>query len=234
MQIGLLHLWWTILLQTKWVYSTVSCPSGDTPGIVKNGQTCSQLISSTSYECYDATIETSCCASCNTIATYISGCQYGDRVASCVVDLCPYYPDPSECCSTYITTTTTKPSTTPTITSTILAITTTTTPTTTTLTMMTPATITTTLSPAASNATTGSTSQASSSAGLIAGAVVASVAGASIMVGLTYLLFRLFKGSTSRRDSSVQKEIVLYRRGQSSTERDYLAENDNLVHKETL
>ncbi|KAL3855905.1 hypothetical protein ACJMK2_015102, partial [Sinanodonta woodiana] len=27
----------------------------------------------TSYECYDATIETSCCASCNAIATYISG-----------------------------------------------------------------------------------------------------------------------------------------------------------------
>ncbi|KAK3598561.1 hypothetical protein CHS0354_010737 [Potamilus streckersoni] len=190
LQMGLLRLcvtFLTILLQINLVYSTVACPSGDTSGIIKNGKTCSQLISSTNDECYDATIETTCCASCNAIARGISGCQYGNKVDNCILVLCPYYTDPSECCSTCLTTATTMTTTT----TTTLTRTTTTTTTTTASTTTTATTITTNAY-RAENITTGSTSLASSSlstsTGVIAGAVVGSIAATGLMVGLTYRL----------------------------------------------
>ena len=36
--------------------------------MIKNGQTCTQLILATNFECYDNAIATSCCQSCNFIA----------------------------------------------------------------------------------------------------------------------------------------------------------------------
>ena len=36
--------------------------------VIKNGQTCTQLILDTNFECYDNSIVTSCCQSCNFIA----------------------------------------------------------------------------------------------------------------------------------------------------------------------
>ena len=45
----------------------MDCPDGDTAGVIKNGQTCTQLISATNFECYDNAIATSCCQSCDSI-----------------------------------------------------------------------------------------------------------------------------------------------------------------------
>jgi len=50
-------------------YVLVTCTNGDTAGVVKDGQTCSELVTSYNAECYDSAIETACCASCNSVAT---------------------------------------------------------------------------------------------------------------------------------------------------------------------
>ncbi|KAK3598555.1 hypothetical protein CHS0354_010732 [Potamilus streckersoni] len=173
----------TLLLWRNGVYSAVSCPSGDTSGIVKNGKTCSELTSSANYECYNATIETSCCASCNAIATGIMGCQYGDRVQNCAAILCSIYTDPTECCFTCRTTAAT-----------------------TTTTTQSPAGISTS-SPSQSSSTatndTNLASQTSTSqspgAGVIAGSVVGSLAGASVIAGVAYAGIQYFKGTKLRR-----------------------------------
>ncbi|KAL3855919.1 hypothetical protein ACJMK2_015116 [Sinanodonta woodiana] len=201
----------TLLAWIHLVYSTVSCPSGDTPGTIKNGSTCSQLIATTNYECYNATIETSCCASCNTIATGISGCQYGDRVDSCALGACPFY-SPGECCFTCRVTTT------------IETITTTMTPSpagnTTNSLSQSPSVATTTPSTALNNTTSSfiqsvstatttitsstaennitsfasqSSASESTSAGVIAGSVVGSLAGTGLIAGATYAGVQFFK-----------------------------------------
>ena len=50
----------------------MSCPSGDSAGVIKDGKTCSELTSA-NYECYNATIESECCASCNAIVRSTTG-----------------------------------------------------------------------------------------------------------------------------------------------------------------
>ena len=45
----------------------------DTAGIIKNGQTCSQLVQGSNRQCYDASILSQCCASCAAVNTGISG-----------------------------------------------------------------------------------------------------------------------------------------------------------------
>ena len=49
------------------LFISVDCPDGDTAGVIKNGQTCTQLILDTNFECYDNATVTSCCQSCNNI-----------------------------------------------------------------------------------------------------------------------------------------------------------------------
>ena len=56
---------------------SVSCPSGDTAGVVKSGMTCTELIDAKNYECYDSVIETQCCESCNNLTLTLTGTSAG-------------------------------------------------------------------------------------------------------------------------------------------------------------
>ncbi|KAL3855876.1 hypothetical protein ACJMK2_015073, partial [Sinanodonta woodiana] len=95
----------------------------DQAGVITNGKTCAQLLAS---DCYDATFLNNCCQTCKTFYTGVTGCEYGDKVANCVVSLCEYYSNPSECCVTCKVTTTAAPTTSTSATSTIPTLATTT------------------------------------------------------------------------------------------------------------
>ncbi|KAL3854150.1 hypothetical protein ACJMK2_013428 [Sinanodonta woodiana] len=77
-----------------------TCPFGDQPGIVSNGQTCAQLVANSSYNCYN--YAGSCCGSCQSVYTGIIGCEYGDKATDCRADNCQMYVDESFpwCCNT--------------------------------------------------------------------------------------------------------------------------------------
>jgi len=59
-----------------------SCPYGDSPGGV-NGQSCSSLIRSEPYRCYETAVRGRCCDSCNKIKQGNTACEYGDHHRFC-------------------------------------------------------------------------------------------------------------------------------------------------------
>lgn len=211
--LGYLVTAWILLLHFVPV-TTVDCPNGDTAGVVKNGQTCSQLIASNKAECYDASIESTCCQSCNDAATSYQSCLYGDRV-SCFSFLCSSYNDLSQCCLTcisYITTAslTTVSSTTVSTSTTTTSTTTSTTSATTSSTSTSSSAPTSTVSSITSTTPTshGSThlspatyqSDEGDNGAVIAGATVGSVVSASILT--TVAAFVYFKHK--KRQNQVQ------------------------------
>jgi len=54
-------------------YHLDDCPFGDTPGIIANGQNCTELISSNTANCYQTYYSGKCCGSCSHYHTGISG-----------------------------------------------------------------------------------------------------------------------------------------------------------------
>ncbi|KAL3854149.1 hypothetical protein ACJMK2_013427 [Sinanodonta woodiana] len=77
-----------------------TCPFGDQPGIVTNGQTCTQLVANSSFNCYN--YGESCCGSCQSVYTGIIGCEYGDKATGCLAINCAFYSNVSRalCCKT--------------------------------------------------------------------------------------------------------------------------------------
>ncbi|KAH3752984.1 hypothetical protein DPMN_187611 [Dreissena polymorpha] len=168
--------------------STVSCPTGDVTGVIKNGQTCSEIVTSTNRECYNTTTETNCCASCNAVATSKPDCKYGDRTPGCVVFLCPSIINIADCCDTCIDDDTT------TVTTTTATTTTTTSQSSTTSSV---SSTTTTGQLGAQNDTTQTASTSDRKHSLsdseVAGAVIGSLAGACAIVATVLLVIWLHK-----------------------------------------
>ncbi|KAL3854147.1 hypothetical protein ACJMK2_013425 [Sinanodonta woodiana] len=77
-----------------------TCPFGDQPGIVADGQTCTQLVANSSTNCYY--YGGSCCGSCQSVYTGIIGCEYGDKATGCLASNCAFYSNTSLalCCKT--------------------------------------------------------------------------------------------------------------------------------------
>ncbi|KAK3593315.1 hypothetical protein CHS0354_031374 [Potamilus streckersoni] len=89
-----------IFISSSEVYSQNAGGCIDASGIVQDGQTCVQLITSFSGICYDTIINNMCCQTCNNNGTGIQGCEFGDHAQNCNVNLCSQYPDPTLCCGT--------------------------------------------------------------------------------------------------------------------------------------
>ncbi|KAL4217711.1 hypothetical protein ACF0H5_022452 [Mactra antiquata] len=176
------------------VSAQLTCPSGDTAGIIKNGQTCSQLITADKSECYNSTIETSCCSSCNGSRTTIPGCLYGDR-ATCYLILCSSYTGDAltNCCFTCYTPTTSTSTSSTASTSTTSSLT----------------TSTTTSTPSNSTGNTGAStgnSSSGSSAGVIAGAVIGSMTCVAILIGGLWFLSRWYKKKNKVNGNDLEKD----------------------------
>ncbi|XP_064596632.1 A disintegrin and metalloproteinase with thrombospondin motifs 1-like [Liolophura sinensis] len=60
-----------------------SCPFGDQPGQVVDGQTCAQLISQFPGKCHSRDAPRLCCGSCQMYCNGTKGCEFGDRGEVC-------------------------------------------------------------------------------------------------------------------------------------------------------
>ncbi|XP_053381803.1 serine-rich adhesin for platelets-like [Mercenaria mercenaria] len=184
------------------VLEEVSCPNGDTAGIIKDGQTCSEIVADDNAECYDTSFEATCCASCNAVATSNQNCVYGDK-ASCFTFLCPSYTDLSTCCDTCASFISTSPTTASTSTSsTSVSTSTSSTSSSTSSTSASSSstsnsassTLTATISTASStSSTSGNTDGSSTNGGVIAGAVIGSIVGVSFLTCGAYIAIKILK-----------------------------------------
>ncbi|XP_046377616.2 uncharacterized protein PB18E9.04c-like isoform X1 [Haliotis rufescens] len=79
-----------------------SCPFGDSPMTSGIGISCPDMISRDKKLCYDATIEQTCCQSCQAVSIFLKGCNYGDRTDGCRRDDCSLMTadDLLSCCQT--------------------------------------------------------------------------------------------------------------------------------------
>ncbi|XP_060551423.1 uncharacterized protein LOC132713001 isoform X2 [Ruditapes philippinarum] len=154
----------------KLTVAAVTCPNGDTAGIIKDGMTCSELVADDNAECYDTSIEATCCASCNAVARNNQNCLYGDK-AVCFSFLCPTYTDINTCCETCASSITTQSTTS---TSTAASMT----------------------SSSTSDENTDGHSDSNGSSndnGVIAGAVVGSIAGITFLVVGAFIAMKILK-----------------------------------------
>uniref|UniRef100_A0A0B6Z6Y3 Peptidase M12B domain-containing protein n=1 Tax=Arion vulgaris TaxID=1028688 RepID=A0A0B6Z6Y3_9EUPU len=62
---------------------TEDCVFGDEPGIVFDGQTCAQFVSSFSGYCYQDVVRNKCCKSCEKVYRSVAECEYGNTVLGC-------------------------------------------------------------------------------------------------------------------------------------------------------
>lgn len=80
---------------------TESCVFGDQTDEVVTGFTCASLIAQKPYQCYTLAVAQQCCQSCITIATGITGCEYGDKTdCSAVTSRSSCYVNGDNCCKT--------------------------------------------------------------------------------------------------------------------------------------
>ncbi|KAK3101129.1 hypothetical protein FSP39_001178 [Pinctada imbricata] len=81
-----------------------ACVLGDQPGTAFVGRPCNELTRDTPSYCYQSRVRARCCASCAKQYSWISGCEYGDRVNGCKTYHCNLVTTDnnvlSECCST--------------------------------------------------------------------------------------------------------------------------------------
>ncbi|KAK3595405.1 hypothetical protein CHS0354_008837 [Potamilus streckersoni] len=77
-----------------------ACPFGNQPGVIVDGKQCNQLVSNSSFNCYNNT--GSCCESCQNAYTGIIGCEYGDKTSGCIANDCAQYDSSilALCCET--------------------------------------------------------------------------------------------------------------------------------------